>query len=122
MTTPSEHVRITDNIDFLRLAATRIRLPGASILGSRLVPDEGFSLEEDRENGVVLLKGRNGGNIMTVSCSCALEGGGCTVVIINPGEIDEYAVCLPDPNCGTSGLLCFMDFNFRGELRLQVRM
>jgi hypothetical protein len=122
MTSASENFRANDDIDFLRLAATRMRLPGALVLGQRVVADEGFSLEEDRERGVILLKDNNGGGTTTISCTCALEGGGCTPVIVNPGEIDEYAVCVTDSGCGSSGLFCFIDFDFGGGLKIQVRM
>jgi hypothetical protein len=123
MTSSSQERRADDDTDFLRLAATRMRLPGASVLGQRVVPDEGFSLAEDKEKGVIFLKDNNGGGgTTTISCTCALEGGGCTPVIVNPGEIDEYAVCLVGSGCGTSGLFCFMDFDFGGGIKLQVRM
>jgi hypothetical protein len=122
MATPSEHVRVSDNIDFLRLAATRIRLPGASILGNRLVPDEGFSLEEDKENGVILLKSKDGGSRLMLACTCAIEGGGCVPVILDPGDVDESAICLSDGTCDEYGYLCFMEINFGGGLKIQVRM
>lgn len=124
MSTPSRNMRVGDDPEFLRLAATRIRLPGASILGPRVVPDEGFSLHENEdEPGVVFLRNDGGGGGgASISCSCALEGGGCTPVIIDAGGIGESAVCLPDEGCGKSGLFCFMDFTFGGGLTLQVRM
>ena len=124
MTTPSRNMRVGDDLEFLRLAATRIRFPGASILGSKVVPDEGFSLQEDKaRSGVIFLRNDGGGGGgASISCSCALEGGGCAPVILDPGGIGESAVCIPDGGCGTSGLFCFMDFDFGGGLTLQVRM
>ncbi len=110
---------------FLSLAATRLSFTGGTIQERRLIPAEGYSLEENPDTpGSVMLRRRAGGagGGISVSCTCGLEGGGCVPVIINPGSPDEYAVCLPDTGCGSSGLFCFMDFDFGGGLRLRFKM
>lgn len=110
--------------DFLELAATTFAFEGAKVKGRRLVPNDGYCFERDPKNrdSIALQRRAGGGPGVSVSCSCGLEGGGCTLIIVNEGEIGEYAVCMPDGGCGTSGLFCFMGFGFSGGLRLAVRM
>jgi hypothetical protein len=114
--------RDPDDSDYLRLAATRLTVPGASVRGRRLFPDDGYVLEEDREQGVIFLKDQGGGPGVSISCECGLEGGGCVPIVINPGDIDEYGACVPESGCGSSGLFCFMGFDFGGGLAVKVQM
>lgn len=108
--------------EFLLLAGTRAVLPGARVIGRRLVPDEGHRFEKNPKTKTVILMKDNGTSVGSVGCECGLEGGGCDLVIINPGDIDEYAACVPGSGCGSSGLFCFMDFNFAGGLSFKLAM
>jgi hypothetical protein len=110
-----------DDTEFLRLAATRLILPGASIQERRLVPDEGYSLEQDGEQGVIFLK-TGGVGTTTISCQCGLEGGGCKAIVVGEGDIGEYGACVPDSGCGSSGLFCFMSLDFGGGLAVQIKV
>jgi hypothetical protein len=108
--------------DFLSVAATRLSFPGAKVQGRRVIADPGFTFEEDSDGKTIFLRNNGGGTEAGITCECALEGGGCTPVILNPGDIDESAVCLPDGGCGSSGLFCFMDFAFSTGTTLRFRM
>ena len=114
----SDHER-----EFLSLAATRIAFDGARIQGRRLVPDDDHVLEQGPDKQTLMLRPRApGGTGVTITCDCALEGGGCTPIIVEPGSPDEYGACVPDSGCGSTGLFCFMDFGFAGGLRLRIAM
>jgi hypothetical protein len=109
--------------EFLSLAATSVILPGARVQGRRLVPDRGYRLEQGPDKNTIILLDNNGNDVGGVSCECGLQGGGCATAIINPGEIDEYAVCIPEEGCGTSGLFCFMGFTpAGGQFTLKFKM
>lgn len=122
MATPTTGDPARDDIEYLRLTATRVSFEGASIQGRRLVPDEGFTLAEDRERRVAYLRTRGGDLQATISCSCALQGGSCDVAVVNPGAIDEYAVCVPLVDCGDSGLFCFIDTAFVSGPTVRIQM
>lgn len=109
--------------DFLSVAATRVSFDGARIQARRLIPDDDHVLEPGPDEKTIMLRMRDGGGGpgVAITCDCAAEGGSCVPVIINPGP-DEYGVCLPDSGCGTSGLLCFMDFGLSAGTRLRVMM
>jgi hypothetical protein len=112
-----------EDLDFLKLAATRFAFTGAKVQGGRLIPDPDYRLVRGTKRNTILLRRRAGGGPgVTIGCECGLEGGGCTLVIINPGDIDEYAVCIPESGCGKSGLFCFMDFGFAGGLKVRLAM
>jgi hypothetical protein len=112
------------NRDFLSIAATRLSFDGAKIQARRLIPDDDHVLEPGRDEKTITLRMRDGGGGpgVTISCDCAVEGGSCVPVIMNPGGPDEYGVCSPDSGCGSSGLLCFMDFSLSAGTRLRVKM
>ena len=122
MATPPAKSRDRDDIEFMRLAATRLVVPGASLQERRLIPDAGYTLEEDRKQGVIYLKAGSGGSPTTISCECGLEGGGCVPIVVNPGDIDEYGACIPDQGCGSSGLFCFMGFDFGGGIAVKIKV
>lgn len=122
MTASSADGPTRDDIQYLRLTATRASFDGASIKGRRLVPDEGFTLSEDPERRVLYLQTRGGDLQATISCSCALQGGACDVAVVNPGEIDEYAYCVPVVECGDSGLFCFIEAAFASGPTLKIQM
>jgi hypothetical protein len=112
-----------DRSEFLELAATRLSFDGAKVQGRQLIADEGYVLEQspDDKNAVVLR--RNDGPFdpdAMVRCVCGLEGGSCSIMIIS-GDRDR-AVCLPNEECGSSGLFCFMELAFRGGLKMNIMM
>jgi hypothetical protein len=110
------------NPEYLTLAATRLVFPGGRIIGRRLIPDKGFRLVQDPKTRSVKLMKDDGTGVGGLVCECGLEGGGCDIAILNPGDIDESAVCVPVDKCGSSGLFCFMGLTFAGGLSLKFAM
>lgn len=108
------------NRAFLSIAATRISFTGGTVVERRLLHDTGYTFEPGEK--AVALKNRSGGTTATITCECALEGGNCGVAIFNPGGPDEFAACVPDQGCGSSGLFCFMQVAFGVGVTLRFKM
>jgi hypothetical protein len=108
--------------EFLDAAATTVSFPGGKVQAGRFIPDAGYTLESGPDGKSVMLKDNNGNPCGGLTCECALEGGGCHLIIVNGGEIGEHAACFPDERCGTSGLFCFMGFSQPGGFTIRFRV
>lgn len=118
-----EPVREVNRKELLRQAGTRLSFRGGEVIGRRLIPESGYTVESGDDQNIAMLKDNGGGTTATVTCDCGLEGGNCVPVTMEPEDgFGKTLTCLPDEGCGSSGLFCFMEVSFTGGQRLEFKM